>query len=341
MWTHRQCLQTGLIMSKNDMGAELCDIPQPCQLVVGGVKYSCKKNATKSTRCEVTKKYVKSKKMASDTLETTTALKICIDLCPVLASAKEPNTEEEDNTIDYEEPVCGTEEWTRIPIKPRPPPGKNLKITYQSLELDRATVPQSVKPRLLPPISRPSLIRSTHLDSLATGPPAHTTTLPLISVSKQGALIKPHTKTGSEHKTALPRIKLQDTSPLTMSWMEGPRQRSPQFCLPEISVSSIESLLQRVTERLRRKDRESDNGGRLAYPDHLLMTSTLLYLRDKRKPPRGNYRWEGKGRCPPSDVKLKESSETAEQDHTSLYMGVQLPVILSMAKRTHCHQSHS
>ncbi|XP_046906243.1 uncharacterized protein LOC124487904 isoform X2 [Hypomesus transpacificus] len=284
MWTHRQCLQTGLI-SKNDVGAEFCDILQPCQLVVGGVKYS----------------------------------------------SKEPDTEEEVNTIDYEEPVCGTEEWTRIPQKPRPQPGENVKITNQSLELDRATVPQSVKPRLLPPISRPSLIRSTHSDSLAPGSPAHTTTLPLISVSKQDALIKPHTKTGSEHKTALPSIKLQDTSPLTMSWMEGHRQRSPQFCLPEISVSSIESLLQQVTERLRRKDRESDNGGRLAYPAHL-MTSNLLYLRDKRKPPRGNYRSQGKGRCPPPEVKLKESSETAEQ---------KLPVILSMTKGTYCHQSHS
>lgn len=227
MWTHRQCLQTGLI-SKNDVGAEFCDILQPCQLVVGGVKYSCKKNATKSTRCELNKKYVKCKKMASDTLKTTTALKICIDLCTVLASAKEPDTEEKVNTIDYEEPVCGTEEWTRIPQKPRPQPGENVKITNQSLELDRATVPQSVKPRLLPPISRPSLIRSTHSDSLAPGSPAHTTTLPLISVSKQDALIKPHTKTGSEHKTALPSIKLQDTSPLTMSWMEGHRQvRTP------------------------------------------------------------------------------------------------------------------
>lgn len=66
-------------------------------------------------------------------------------------------------------------------------------------------------------------------------------------------------------------------------------QRSAQVHLPEISVSSIEGLLQRVAERVGRRERKRDETSGLTNPDHLLMAGALQNLREKRLQHRGDY----------------------------------------------------
>nr|XP_046159277.1 uncharacterized protein LOC123998258 isoform X2 [Oncorhynchus gorbuscha] len=121
--------------------------------------------------------------------------------------------------------------------------------------------------------------------------------------------------------------------------IQGPSRhqslRSAQVHLPEISVSSIEGLLQRVAERVGRRERDETSG--LTNPDHLLMAGALRDLREKRLQHRGDYSSEGTVRCP--EVKpiggqkgTTLVTENGMQNPASLCNKTKLPIILSMSK---------
>ncbi|KAK6320490.1 hypothetical protein J4Q44_G00095970 [Coregonus suidteri] len=164
------------------------------------------------------------------------------------------------------------------------------------------------------------------------GPSTHQS---LIYVSDQDALVKSSKGTKpSENEAPFPMILLQKTSTLMDTTIIS-RCRSAQFRLPEISVSSIEGLLQRVAERVGRRERDETWG--LTYPDHLLMAGALRNLREKRLQHQGDSSTEGTVRC--SEVKpiggkkgTTLITENEMQNPASLCNRTKLPVILSMTK---------
>ncbi|XP_041746334.1 uncharacterized protein LOC121576856 isoform X2 [Coregonus clupeaformis] len=165
------------------------------------------------------------------------------------------------------------------------------------------------------------------------GPSTHQS---LIYVSDQDALVKSSKGTKpSENEAPFPMILLQKTSTLMDTTIIS-RCRSAQFRLPEISVSSIEGLLQRVAERVGRRERDDETWG-LTYPDHLLMAGALRNLREKRLQHQGDSSTEGTVRC--SEVKpiggkkgTTLITENEMQNPASLCNRTKLPVILSMTK---------
>ncbi|XP_020335935.1 uncharacterized protein LOC109889139 isoform X2 [Oncorhynchus kisutch] len=275
--------------------------PDPHPMVVEAVKCVLpRKTALNLLKaCEVT---TNIRSPVSNTYERLDrVVKICVNLWPVLASAKEP-VEESSSSLDEEEPGTSTDTRTFN--------------TSKSGKLSLTT-------------------RLAHSECM--GMPVPHTSLPQICVSDQDALVKSSKGTKAiENKAPFPMILLQKTSTLMDSTIIS-QCRSAQVHLPEISVSSIEGLLQRVTERVGRRERKRDETSGLTNPDHLLTAGALRNLREKRLQHRGDYSSEGAVRCP--EVKpiggqkgTTLVTENGMQNPGSLCNKTKLPVILSMTK---------
>lgn len=73
-----------------------------------------------------------------------------------------------------------------------------------------------------------------------------------------------------------------DSGTLTSSPLLFSLQRSAEFRLPDISLSSLDALLQTVSQKLGRKRRGGDEGPwRRVQSDHLLTTVSEQRLREK------------------------------------------------------------
>ncbi|XP_055796677.1 uncharacterized protein LOC129867350 isoform X2 [Salvelinus fontinalis] len=272
--------------------------PDPLPMVVGAVKCVLpRKTALKLIKaCEVTTNIGSSVSNTYERLDNR-VVKICVNLWPVLASAKEP-VEESSDSLDEEEPGTSTDTRTFNTSKSgEQRPRDQERRPHVRQELDRAKASRLVKPILLPPISKLSpTTRLAHSECM--GMPVSHTSLPQICVSDQDALVKSSKGTkANENKAPFPMILLQKTSTLMDSTIIS-QCRSAQVHLPEISVSSIEGLLQRVAERVGRRERKRDETSGLNNPDHLLMAGALRNLREKRLQHRGDYSSEGAVRCP-------------------------------------------
>ncbi|XP_020335936.1 uncharacterized protein LOC109889139 isoform X3 [Oncorhynchus kisutch] len=310
--------------------------PDPHPMVVEAVKCVLpRKTALNLLKaCEVT---TNIRSPVSNTYERLDrVVKICVNLWPVLASAKEP-VEESSSSLDEEEPGTSTDTRTFNTSKSgEQRPRDQERRPHVRQELDRAKASCLVKPISLPPIGKLSLTtRLAHSECM--GMPVPHTSLPQICVSDQDALVKSSKGTKAiENKAPFPMILLQKTSTLMDSTIIS-QCRSAQVHLPEISVSSIEGLLQRVTERVGRRERKRDETSGLTNPDHLLTAGALRNLREKRLQHRGDYSSEGAVRCP--EVKpiggqkgTTLVTENGMQNPGSLCNKTKLPVILSMTK---------
>ncbi|XP_041647197.1 uncharacterized protein LOC121512159 [Cheilinus undulatus] len=124
--------------------------------------------------------------------------------------------------------------------------------------------PQLVLPPLTQPESAPECLRMKR---------CHTPKLPPISLLEQTNNISSN-------------LTIKGCTKDSMPWIENPllsKSRSAEFCLPEISLSSLDALLHTVTQRLRRK---RGGGGdeepwRQLQSDHLLMTVSEQSLKER------------------------------------------------------------
>ncbi|GLD49892.1 uncharacterized protein AKAME5_002767200 [Lates japonicus] len=206
-------------------------------------------------------------------------MRLCVNLMPVLASAKEPVEEEEEKKEDNsytrkEEPKTSRKNEQAV-----------IKLVQQilntsdaGLSLDRATeTKQSVSPLfVLPPITQPKPAPECcdHQRTKKILSPLP----PISSSEKTTTAISPNfTAKGSGDDASV-----TDSRP----WIDNPlfsNSRSPEFRLPDISLSSLDALLQAVTQKLGRKKRSSDEESwRKVQSDHLLMAVSEQRLREKR-----------------------------------------------------------
>ncbi|XP_035502600.2 uncharacterized protein LOC118317753 isoform X2 [Scophthalmus maximus] len=190
-------------------------------------------------------------------------MKLCVNLMPVLASAKEPAEDEEEKDED---------------------------ISCTGLTLDRATErtrslnPLFVLPAITQPAAAPECCdhhRHHRTRSFSSSLP------PITSSEKTTTTSSPNftTKDCGGDAAVTGQVSL-DSRP----WIDNvlfSKSRSAEFRLPDISLSSLDALLQTVTQKLARKRR----GGGQERPwarvqsDHLLMAAWEQRLGEKRVDP--------------------------------------------------------
>ncbi|XP_037625922.1 uncharacterized protein LOC119488393 isoform X3 [Sebastes umbrosus] len=173
-------------------------------------------------------------------------MRLCVNLMPVLAAAKEPVEEEE---VEEDDTICeGLNLDTKPPLNPR---------------------------LVLPPITQSKSASAVCCDLQKR---CHTP-LPSISLSEQTKTISSNVSIkGPEVVTGQGR----DIGP----WIDNPllsKSRSPEFRLPDISMSSLNTLLQTVTEKLAMKKRRGGDEGpwRRVQSDHHLVVVSEQRLREK------------------------------------------------------------
>ncbi|XP_029987266.1 uncharacterized protein LOC115417467 [Sphaeramia orbicularis] len=210
---------------------------------------------------------VRSKVKAASKTKTTTArvkttfeksgnvMKLCVNLMPVLASAKEEEEDEEE-----EEETCSRRETCERTLDPG---------------LDRTTETRRTRsPRcVLPPITKP-VEAEEHLRNRRRHSP-----LPDIGLTERVVAMTTKTRTARNRDQGSGTREELDHR----AWMDKPlsNTRSDEFGLPDISLSSLETLLQTVTEKLgRRKRSDDEEPWRRFRSDRLLVVD---HLKEKRR----------------------------------------------------------
>ncbi|XP_031162866.1 uncharacterized protein LOC116055199 [Sander lucioperca] len=253
--------------------------PDTCPMIVGKVKKSIPKMRTIKSKEKIK---VATSKTNSTSANVTTCetsgniMKLCVNLMPFLAAAKEPVEEEEGNE---ENNSCTNKKEPETSSKNDDPSvTKSMEQTLHSfigLTLDTDTK-QPVSPQfVLPPIthSKPAPECCDHQKSLAPQPP--------ISSSEQTRTISSNFSIKGCGGGGLVTGQVADRRP----WIDNPlfsKSRSPEFRLPDISLSSLDALLQTVTQKMGRKRRGFDEGpwGRIQ-SDPLLMAVSEQRLRER------------------------------------------------------------
>ncbi|XP_062251963.1 uncharacterized protein LOC133961043 [Platichthys flesus] len=278
---------------RKTVGLEKYEADTPL-IIVGEVKiYPPRMREVKSK--ERIKKVTTAKKGTAICETSGNVMKLCVNLMPVLAAAREEEEEEEE-----EETSCtGAEEPETTDTKD--PSVTKLKqqafTTSDSYAGLTNASKQSLNPLfVLPPITEPAPAPEC-CDHHRTR--RFPTPLPPIGSSeKTTTTISPPdcTSEGCGGDTTV-----SDSRP----WMDNvlfSKSRSAEFRLPDISLSSLDALLQTVTLKLARKRRGlgDEEGGplRQVQSDHLLMTVSEQRLREKRV---GQQIYEG-GSAPETPV---------------------------------------
>ncbi|AWP10784.1 Hypothetical protein SMAX5B_022453 [Scophthalmus maximus] len=220
-------------------------------------------------------------------------MKLCVNLMPVLASAKEPAEDEEEKDEDIS---CTGEAEPKTSSEKDPFVTKLVQLTfntsdsYAGLTLDRATErtrslnPLFVLPAITQPAAAPECCdhhRHHRTRSFSSSLP------PITSPEKTTTTSSPNftTKDCGGDAAVTGQVSL-DSRP----WIDNvlfSKSRSAEFRLPDISLSSLDALLQTVTQKLARKRR----GGGQERPwarvqsDHLLMAAWEQRLGEKRVDP--------------------------------------------------------
>ncbi|XP_023282287.1 uncharacterized protein LOC111669993 [Seriola lalandi dorsalis] len=158
----------------------------------------------------------------------------------------------------------------------------NTCDSFTGLTLVRATgTKQSLRPLfVLPPVTqaKPAPSECRHHQETKR----FLTPLPPISLSEKTTTISPNFTTKGCGGDAPVTGQVSDSRP----WIDNPlfsKSRSAEFRLPDISLSSLDALLQTVTQKLERKRRGGDEGPwRQVQSDHLLVAVGKQHLREKR-----------------------------------------------------------
>ncbi|KAM7409634.1 hypothetical protein PAMA_001225 [Pampus argenteus] len=193
-------------------------------------------------------------------------MRLRVNLMPVLASAKEPVVEEdEDEEEKEEENNCLSEKESETSSKNElvEETHDDPHVSHTGLSLPRATeTKQPVSPRfVLPPIIQTKPAPEGR-DCQQTKK-CHTR-LPPISLSEQTTIISPNVMAKS----------CGGDGPDSRPWIDNPlysKSRSAEFRLPDISLSSLEALLQTVTQKLGRKRGGGDRKPQTRIQSDLLM----------------------------------------------------------------------
>ncbi|KAJ8408337.1 hypothetical protein AAFF_G00257510 [Aldrovandia affinis] len=215
----------------------------------------------------------------SGSAEDSAAVKICVDLQPILAAAMEPEEVKERSH-------CGSDSNNNVGLRLMQTleQQQRAQLGKKSLSLGscRLEVPWSVKHASFPPVTKPSDKFRSRSDY--TGISASHTSLPLIDISELLASSSKQNR-ASETVPPLPRILLQRSSSLA----DGNRtseSTAPQC--KEISLYSTEQLLQRVKAQVRERERRRKNErGVLGCPDPLFLAGTLKSLKEELIHPPG------------------------------------------------------
>ncbi|XP_071342127.1 uncharacterized protein [Trachinotus anak] len=243
------------------------------------VKSKEKVKVTSSTRRSTTEK-------GTTTCETSgNIMRLCVDLMPVLASAKESvEEEEEEEKEEKEEDISCTNEAEPKSSKNDPSVTKLFQQTHDTCDsstpLDGATEPkQSLSPLfVLPPVTQPKPANECcdHREAKR-----FLTPLPPISLSEKTTTISPNFTTKGCGGDAPVAGQVSDSRP----WIDNPlfsKSRSAEFRLPDISLSSLDALLQTVTQKLARKRRGDEAPWRQVQSDLLPRAVGEQHLREKR-----------------------------------------------------------
>ncbi|XP_039985181.1 uncharacterized protein LOC120791088 isoform X2 [Xiphias gladius] len=264
--------------------------PDMRAIIVGEVKKS-------TPRMRIVKSKEKIKVTASDSRSTTdkatttcetsgNIMRLCVNLMPVLASAKEPMDEEEEEEKE-EDISCKNKEEPKTGSKNDRLVTKLVQQTldasdsYTGLTLGRATeTKQSPNPRfVLPTITQPKPAPEC-CDHQRTK--RFLAPLSPISLLERTTTISPNFATKGFGDDAPVTGQVSDSRP----WIDNPmfsKSTSAEFRLPDISLSSLDALLQTVTQKLRRKRRGGDEGPwRQVQSDHLLTAVSEQRLSEER-----------------------------------------------------------
>ncbi|XP_032380630.1 uncharacterized protein LOC116694876 [Etheostoma spectabile] len=253
--------------------------PDTYPMIVGKVKTSIPKMRTVKLKEKFKVATSKSNSTSASvtTCETSGNIrKLCVNLMPFLAAAKEPAEEEEGNEEDKSSTSKNGPETSNK--NEAPSVTKSVEQTLNSfigLTLDTDTK-QLVNPHfVLPPISQSKSAPECcdHQKNLAPQPP--------ISLSEQTRTISSNFSIKCCGGGGLVTGQVADSRP----WIDNPlfsKSRSPEFSLPDISLSSLDALLQTVTQKLGRKRRGFDEGswGRIQ-SNHLLMAVSEQRFRER------------------------------------------------------------
>ncbi|XP_040896335.1 uncharacterized protein LOC121183360 [Toxotes jaculatrix] len=216
-------------------------------------------------------------------------MRLCVNLMPVLASAKEPVEQEEEEKEKEEDISCTSEEEPKAGNKNDPIVTTlvqqilDASDSYTGLTWDRATeTKQSPSPPfVLPPITQPKPAPDCCDHQKIK---RFLTPLPPISVSETTATktISPNLTTKGCGGDAPVTGQESDSRP----WIDNPlfsKSRSPEFRLADISLSSLDTLLQTVTQKLGRRKRGSGEGPwRQVQSDHLITSVSEQHFTEPR-----------------------------------------------------------
>ncbi|XP_038571465.1 uncharacterized protein LOC119900516 [Micropterus salmoides] len=238
--------------------------PDTCPMIVGKVEKSTPRTTTVKSKekPEVTTSH---SKCLTTTCETSgNIMRLWVNLMPVLAAAKEPVEEEEEHNS------CTSEKEPETSSKNDQSVEQRLD-SYTGLNLNPDSK-QTLNPWfVLPPITEPKPAPETKH--------CHTS-LPPTRLSEKSRPISSNFTIKGCGGEELVTCKVPDSRP----WIEDPlfsRSRSAEFRLPDISLSSLDALLQTVTQKLGRKRRGGCEGPwRHVHSDRLLAAVREQHLRE-------------------------------------------------------------
>ncbi|XP_033936340.1 uncharacterized protein [Pseudochaenichthys georgianus] len=242
--------------------------PDAFPMIVGKMKISLPQMRTVKSKEKIKVSAPNSISTKATTCETSgNKIRLCVNLMPVLAAAKENVDEEEEEK--KENNSCINQEDTETSST-----DESVEQTLDSflgLHLD-TDIEQSLNSgSVLPPVTQPK----SAAEFCECQKRCHTP-VPPIRLSEKTRGISPNVTTKDCRGDGL--VKGQEAD--CRFWMDNPmvsKSRSPEFRLPDISLSSLDTLLQMVTQKLKRKRRGGDEGP----ADHLLVAVREQHLREK------------------------------------------------------------
>ncbi|KAI3368628.1 hypothetical protein L3Q82_025634 [Scortum barcoo] len=215
-------------------------------------------------------------KRLTTTCETTgNIMRLCVNLMPVLAAAKEPVEEGEDER--EEASSCTSQKDPETSSRNDRSVSKSVEQTLNPDDsLTRFNLDTKQPPRfVLLPLTQPKPA------PVSCDRQKNHTPLPPISLSEQTRTISSNCVVKGCGGDGLVSELLPDSRP----WIDNPlssKSRSAEFLLPDISLSSLNALLETVSQKLGKRRRGGDEAPwRRIRSDHLLTTVNQQPVREK------------------------------------------------------------
>ncbi|KAE8294036.1 hypothetical protein D5F01_LYC06979 [Larimichthys crocea] len=191
-------------------------------------------------------------KRLTTTCETSgNIMRLRVNLMPVLAATKEPVEEEEWKEVEN---IWTSKKKPETRLKNEPTDCKSMEQTFDSFKGLNLDSKQALNPQpVLPSITQPKPAAECQVTKRCHTP------LPPISLTEQNVSISSDFTIKDCSSDVLDTGQGADSRP----WIDNPlfsKSRSAEFRLPDISLSSLDALLQTVTQKLGRKRRGGDEG---------------------------------------------------------------------------------